>query len=110
MLIRHTVCRYFEARGFDVESASNGLEALEMLKSIHPDIIITDIEMPKLDGRQFIKALKSRPETSAIPIVVLSASKSRTEGTEEIRADYIVFKDIDVESQLQQVVKAALPD
>jgi len=43
MLIRHTVCRFLEERGFTVESASNGQEALEELKRAQPDIIITDI-------------------------------------------------------------------
>ncbi len=40
MLIRHTVCRFLENRGFEVQSASNGLEALEVLASHLPDIII----------------------------------------------------------------------
>lgn len=109
MLIRHTVCRYFEDRGFGVESATNGLEALEMLKNMRPDVIITDIQMPKLDGRQLIDALKSKPETSNIPIVVLAGRKSASESIGETRADYVIFKDIDIESQLQQMLKAALP-
>ncbi len=47
MLIRHTVCRFLETRGFQVESATNGAEALEMLSRIRPDIIVTDLQMPK---------------------------------------------------------------
>lgn len=104
MLIRHTVCRYFEDRGFAVESATNGLEALQMLEDLRPDIIVTDIEMPKLDGRQLIEALKSLPQTAAIPVVVLAAKRSATEAAAETRADYVVFKDIDIQSQLQQVL------
>src|ERR1700693_313660 len=42
MLIRHTVCRFLEERGYTVESATNGEEALPIVKRIHPDIIITD--------------------------------------------------------------------
>src|SRR5579864_647281 len=73
MLFRHTVCRYLEERGCRVESATNGEEALAMLRDLRPDIIITDLQMPKMDGYQLIKALKGRPETSAIPIVILAA-------------------------------------
>lgn len=105
MLIRHYVCRYFEDRGFAVESSSNGLEALQMLESIRPDIILTDIQMPKLDGCQLIQALKSNPITADIPIVVLAGKQAATESHLETSADYIVFKDIDIESQLQQVLK-----
>ena len=43
MLIRHAVCRFLEERGFAVESATNGVEALEVLTTFFPDIIITDL-------------------------------------------------------------------
>ena len=59
MLIRHTVCRFLEERGFAVESATNGQEALETLKRVRPDIIITDIQMPKMNGSELITAVKS---------------------------------------------------
>jgi CheY-like chemotaxis protein len=58
MLIRHTVCRFLEERGFAVESATNGLEALEVLKRVRPDILITDIQMPKMSGTELITAVK----------------------------------------------------
>lgn len=109
MLIRHSVCRYFEDRGFAVESATNGQEALEMLENMRPDVIITDLQMPKLDGCQLIKELKSRPETANIPIVVLSGRKSAEKSFANAPADYVIFKDIDIESQLQQVLQSALP-
>lgn len=110
MLIRHAVCRYFEDRGFAVESATNGQEALELIGKIRPDIIVTDIQMPKLDGRQLIAALKSYPETAKIPIVVLAARNSCMETMTETRADYIIFKDIDIAGQLQQLLESVLPD
>ena len=50
MLIRHTVCRFLEERGYTVESATNGEEALPIVKRIHPDIIITDMQMPRMSG------------------------------------------------------------
>lgn len=110
MLIRHAVCRYFEDRGFAVESATNGQEALEVIGKIRPDIIVTDIQMPKLDGRQLIAALKSYPETAEIPIVVLAARNSCAETKADTRADHIIFKDIDIAGQLQQLLKSLLPD
>jgi CheY-like chemotaxis protein len=58
MLIRHTVCRFLEERGYAVESATNGVDALERLKEIRPDILITDMMMPKMDGSQLITELK----------------------------------------------------
>jgi CheY-like chemotaxis protein len=108
MLIRHTVCRFLEERGFNVESATNGLEALEMLNSIQPDIIITDLQMPKMDGPHLIDVLKSRPETATIPIVILAGKQQPTENQTENRARYVIFKDIDLEAQLHRALETVL--
>ncbi len=107
MLIRHTVCRFLEERGFIVEAATNPVEALETLGSVNPDIIITDMQMPKMSGSEFITALKAKPETSAIPIVILAGRQSGFSETEK-RANYAIFKDIDIESQLQIALSTAL--
>lgn len=109
MLIRHTVCRFLEERGFTVESATNGMDALEMLAGLHADIIITDMQMPKMDGSQLIDALKAKPETARIPIVILAGKRSGGDAAEQ-RADYVIYKDIDIETQLQKALVAALGD
>ena len=67
MLIRYTVCRFLEERGFTVESATNGVEALQILERVHPDLIVTDMQMPKMSGSELITALKKNPETANIP-------------------------------------------
>jgi len=108
MLIRHTVCRYLEERGFSVESASNGQEALEMLAALHPDIIVTDLQMPKMGGGELISALKSKQETADIPVVILAGKKSAPERPEEKIANYVIYKDIDIETQLQRALISAL--
>jgi CheY-like chemotaxis protein len=106
MLIRHTVCRYFEQRGFITESAGNGAEALELLDSLRPDIIITDLQMPKLDGLQLISALKNDPRTAAIPVVVLAGKDSWASAARKDPGDYQIIKDIDIEGQLEYVLES----
>jgi CheY-like chemotaxis protein len=107
MLIRHTVCRFLEERGFIVEAATNPVEALEILGSVSPDIIITDMQMPKMSGSEFITALKAKAETASIPIVILAGRQSGFSETEK-RANFAIFKDIDIESQLQIALSTAL--
>jgi CheY-like chemotaxis protein len=61
-------------KGFSVVPASNGFEALEKLKIFIPDLIISDIRMPKMDGHELIKRLKKEPKFSAIPVIVLTGT------------------------------------
>jgi len=110
MLIRYTVSRFLEERGFVVESATNGAEALEIVARVHPDLIFTDMQMPKMSGTELITALKSKPETAAVPIVIVASKASRFDETEK-RANFIIYKDIDIEAQLAKALdstKAAL--
>ncbi|HZR58440.1 MAG TPA: response regulator [Terriglobales bacterium] len=107
MLIRHTVCRFLEERGFTVESASNGHDALELLKHKYPDIIITDMQMPKMTGGELISALKENPETANIPVVIVAGKHSGFDKHEK-RANITIFKDIDIEEQLGKAIDAVL--
>jgi signal transduction histidine kinase/CheY-like chemotaxis protein/AraC-like DNA-binding protein/ligand-binding sensor domain-containing protein len=61
---------------YSVSEASDGKEALNIINHSHPDIIITDIMMPNMDGISLINALKSNPKTGYIPIISLSAKTS----------------------------------
>jgi len=109
MLIRHTVCRYLEGIGYGVEAATNGQEALDLLESdYHPDLIVTDMQMPKVSGSELITKLKEKAETREIPIVILAGKKASSDGPQETRANYIIFKDIDIEAQLKKALAAAL--
>ena len=108
MLIRHTVGRFLEARGFSVETATDGAAALETLKTIRPDIIFTDLKMPRLDGYALIDALKANPETAGIPVLVLAA-KPPSGDLKETGAHSIIYKDLNVEAQLIQALESLFP-
>jgi CheY-like chemotaxis protein len=108
MLIRHTVCRFLEERGYAVESATNGLDALELLKERRPDLLITDMMMPKMDGSQLISELKKDPATAALPIIVLAGRQSASGLPPETRANATIWKDIDIVSQLEKALEQTL--
>jgi len=107
MLIRHTVCRFLEERGFSVESATNGHEALEIVQRLRPQIVITDMQMPKMSGGELITALKRESATANIPIVIVAGRQSGFDRREK-RADFIIFKDIDIEGQLASALQSLL--
>jgi len=107
MLIRYTVCRFLEGRGFAVDSATNGVEALQILQRALPDLIVTDMNMPKMSGSELITALKKNPATANIPIIIVAGRASGFDEKEK-RADFAIFKDIDIESQLEKALDAVL--
>ena len=107
MLIRYTVCRFLEQRGFAVESATNGAEALDLLRHIHADLIVTDMQMPKMSGGELITALKGKPETAGIPIIIVAGRASGFDKSEK-RANFAIYKDIDIDAQLGKALDAVL--
>lgn len=107
MLIRHTVCRFLEERGYRVQSATNGAEALEALRTFRPGVIITDMQMPKMSGRELITALKSDETLATIPVIVLAARAFHA--VTEPGAIAVVFKDIDIEAQLERALGSLTP-
>jgi CheY-like chemotaxis protein len=108
MLIRHTVCRFLEARGFAVDSAINGAEALEKIAASLPAVIITDLDMPGMSGQELISVLQSRPESAAIPLVVLAGRRGDSNPALETRARFVIHKETDMEQQLEKALAAIL--
>jgi two-component system, cell cycle response regulator DivK len=86
--------------GFEVRAALGAAEALESLKAFHPALILTDIQMPGMDGLEFVRLLKSSPDTRPIPVVAITAYAM---SGDELRAreagcDAYVTKPIDTRS------------
>nr|HEX4315922.1 response regulator [Kofleriaceae bacterium] len=72
MIHRHTG-PILEDEGYQVISAHDGAEALQLAREHHPDLVITDVEMPKLDGYGVCKALKADPALAHVPVLICSS-------------------------------------
>lgn len=70
--VRELMNRYLETQGFHVLTAATGIEGLEMAKRLHPAVITLDAVMPGLDGWAVLAALRTDPETSRIPVVMVT--------------------------------------
>lgn len=68
----------FQSAGHQIVEAHHGVAALERVKDSRPDLVVTDLMMPVLDGLELIQRLRSDPETAAIPILVLSSQARAT--------------------------------
>jgi PAS domain S-box-containing protein len=80
-------------KNFHVITAGNGLEALEKIKQRQPDLILSDIMMPVMDGNELIKEIKQNRQTARIPVILLSAragEEAKIEGYDVGADDYLV--------------------
>ena len=90
--MREYVGRLLRER-YDVLPASNGEEALAAALASPPDLILSDVMMPGLDGFGLLEELRKRPETRTIPVILLSAragEESRVEGLDASADDYLI--------------------
>ena len=93
-------------KGYDVMSAQNGHEALEMIHDRRPSLIITDILMPRMDGFTLIYRLRTEQDTRDIPVVFLSATYVSPEDkafATTLGASRFIEKPIDMENFLQAI-------
>jgi CheY-like chemotaxis protein len=106
-------------KGYPVVSARNGEEALKLVDTEHPSLIITDILMPKMDGFAFVHNLRADPRTRDIPVIFLSATYVTPEDKDfamKLGAARFIEKPIDTEEFLLTIAELltqglpALPD
>jgi PAS domain S-box-containing protein len=72
-----------EGDGYENACASNGAEALEIVKSFEPDVVISDVLMPVLSGIELCRLLKAEPHTASIPVLLISGLRNKPEDTIE---------------------------
>lgn len=75
--IRQLVSRALEEAGFQVMTAENGKQALTCVKTRRPDLIISDINMPEMDGIEFCKIIHADHDLAAIPFIIMSTNSDR---------------------------------
>jgi DNA-binding response OmpR family regulator len=102
----------FEMEGYRVVTGGDGAEALAQVAAEHPDVVLLDVMMPKLDGIEVVRRIKADPATAAIPVLLLSAkaqSKDIAAGL-EAGADGYITKPFDPLDLLERVAVLLRPD
>ncbi len=103
--IRKIVSKYLQVAGYDVVGAVNGQNAVELAFKEKPDLIITDVMMPVMDGIEATKVLRSKVETAVIPIIMLTAKQDKESELTglNVGADDYITKPFDKEKLLARV-------
>ncbi|MFZ6020489.1 MAG: response regulator [Chloroflexota bacterium] len=102
---RMLVRRLLEHEGFLVLEAENAHQALDLLESNTPDLILMDINMPEIDGYTLTRQIKSTSSTSQIPVIALTANVMRGDKERTLRAgcDGYIEKPIDIDTFIEQI-------
>jgi len=113
LIHRHTV-PILEDEGYEVKSAHDGMEALALIRLHHPDLVITDVEMPQLDGYGVCKAIKDDPATAHMPVLICSSLGEATDlerGFDAGADDYLVKPVVpeELQTRVRALVRGTLP-
>jgi two-component system chemotaxis sensor kinase CheA len=95
-----------ETAGYRVETANNGVEALERIGHGGVDILLTDVEMPAMDGFELLKAVREDPDTDSLPVVMVTSmggEEQKRRGAEEGADAYIVKDEYDQHALLEVI-------
>jgi CheY-like chemotaxis protein len=107
--LRANLARILSAEGYQVVVAADGDEGVQRVRETRPDAVICDILMPRLDGFGVLAALRSRPETAAIPFIFLTASADKVDlarGLQSGANEYVTkpFKSADLLAAVRRLL------
>lgn len=90
---------------FEIKSTNNGEEALALIPSFKPDVVIADIEMPKMNGYQLCEKIKKNPETSVIPVILLTGAFEPIdeELAKQVKADDFIVKPFESQELISKI-------
>ena len=95
----------FEREDYEVFTAADGIEGLEIIRKIIFDLIILDVLMPRMDGFQFYKEMKRLPSTSQIPLLVMTVRGAMRDSFEGLGVEAFINKPFEIDDIVEHVKK-----
>lgn len=100
--LRDTIEYRFKAGGFNVVTAVDGLDGLEKLKTVKPDLIILDMNMPRMNGLEFYEKIKGANEKPQYPVLVLTARANMEQLFRDLDVDGFMAKPFDLKELFKE--------
>jgi len=106
--IRYLLDLHLRKAGYEVFAAEDAVEAGRVILERKPDLILCDVDMPFMDGYEFVSALRADPTTRDIPVIFLTVSKTLDERAKPLRAGHLV-KPVTADDLLRTVAQYTRP-
>jgi CheY-like chemotaxis protein len=103
--IREVFAELLSSEGFAVRTAANGREALDILDEWRPNLILLDLDMPEMNGREFRAEQRRNPQLAPIPVIVLSAGVLAA-SVEDLQAAEFMAKPCDIDALVAAIRRA----
>jgi len=107
--IREVIADVLRERGFEVLPAANGAEALDLLDTVRPDVMVLDLLMPVMHGWAFMESYIEKTDGHPIPIVVVSVNPVLPRSFDRLGVRRVVSKPFDVDALVDAVEQAVQP-
>ncbi len=112
--VRRSMQQLLEDAGYDVATAADGFEALERLRAKIPAVVLTDLEMPNLNGLELTRRMQEIPQWAAIPVVMITSRTSTKHRAEGLKAGVDVYltkpyQDADLLAQVRSLTVSKAP-
>jgi CheY-like chemotaxis protein len=95
--VRELVAEYLRQSDYVVDEASNGVEGLARMRESLPDVVLLDLIMPFMDGREFLAACRQQGELASVPIIILSGDLRLPQASERTCARASLVKPVDLD-------------
>lgn len=101
--VRHMLHHALTKAGFDVLTASCGMEALQIARAMHPDLILLDVDLPDISGLDVCKELKSDPETNNTDVLFITGGYMREADAYDAGAVKLIRKPFSLRALIQSI-------
>jgi CheY-like chemotaxis protein len=105
--LREVIAAYLEDSGYVVDQAENGMQALERMRTVRPDVVVLDLLLPVMDAHELMGVMRSEPGIAAVPVILLSAATDLPRATEQLQPRASLAKPVDLDVLLAVIARVA---
>jgi DNA-binding response OmpR family regulator len=95
--LRKMIVTYLNRAGYEVQEAEDGAQGLAAMQTAIPDAVLLDLQMPRMNGVEFLAACRSDPRLATVPVVVYSGAPSDEVTAEQLGARAYLMKPVDLD-------------